>query len=482
MLVSLGVPILYDGVDMTILFFDVLHKDEIPLVKRSLKSAGNFSKIVAISEIPIEGVETFPRKNVGALVNELLRETVVFATPGVIFTPEFLEKVEKYKGSLVYSDYLESGKEQKKLFDYNGDFTERFDFGHVITIVPPIPIKILEHLNYAYLYDLKLKLRGKGTPFIHLIDPLYSTLEPEDDEMARKLHSRSFRYLFYKPEEELEYEKVFKDFLLRNDAFLDGYYEKVYDPTDKYELMVSVVIPVLNRAKFIGTAIESVLNQDFDSYEILVVDNGSTDGSQDVVRKYISTGKVRLFQNPSGTISHALNTGIRNARGKYIAQLDSDDVYLPETLRCMVEALEKNPYAGLAISYYELMDEVGNPLKEFGVIRHLEYDRNNILRVEGAGAVRVWRKKVLFEMGLFDEENYGNYGEDYDMVLKVSEKYQVIRVHKVLYRYRKHPGSTDVTRPAWYRVFTKNMARQVAFKRRQLRNQVLRMSRGLKNA
>jgi len=148
----------------------------------------------------------------------------------------------------------------------------------------------------------------------------------------------------------------------------------------------------------------------------------------------------------------------------------------------MVDALESNPYAGLAISYYELMDEAGNPLKEFGVIRHLEYDRNNILRVEGAGAVRTWRKKVLFEMGLFDEENYGNYGEDYDMVLKVSEKYQVLRVHKVLYRYRKHPGSTDVTRPAWYRIFTKNMARQVALKRRQLRNRILRMAKGLGNA
>jgi len=467
---------------MATLFFDVLHKDEIPLLEKTISLSKQFSRIIAISDVPIPGVETYERKNVGALINTLLNDIVVFATPGVIFQPEFLKTVEKYTGSFVYSDYLESGKEEKTLFDYNGDFTERFDFGHVVTLVPPVSIQVLDHLNYAYLYDLKLKLRDQKTPFIHLPDILYSTLEPENDEMAKKLHSRSFRYLFYKPEEELEYEKVFKDFLLRNDAYLDGYYERVYDPVENYELMVSVVIPVLNRAKFIGTAIESVLNQEFDSYEVLVVDNGSTDGTQDIVRKYTSTGKVKLFQNPSGTISLALNTGIRNARGKYIAQLDSDDVYLPETLKFMVEALEKNPYAGLAISYYELMDESGNPLKEFGVIRHLEYDRNNILRVEGAGAVRVWRKKVLFEMGLFDEENYGNYGEDYDMVLKVSEKYQVIRVHKVLYRYRKHPGSTDVTRPAWYRIFTKNMARQVAFHRRQLRNRILRMAKGLKNA
>ncbi len=466
---------------MTVLVFDILQDDEIGFLRKSLESADFADRIIAIYDRPIEGVETVRRKNIGSLVNTLLKKRVVFASPGVIFNPSFIEETGKFPGALVYSDFLENG-EVKELFDYNGDFTERFDFGHVVVLNPPINVSVLPFLSYAYLYDLRLKLLEKKAPFIHLKLPLYSMMEPEDDEMAKKLHSRAFRYLFYRPEEELEYEKVFKDFLLRNDAFLDGYYEKVYDPIGHYELMVSVVIPVLNRAKFIGTAIESVLNQDFDSYEVLVVDNGSTDGTQDVVRKYESTGRVRLFQNPSGTISFALNTGVRNAKGKYIAQLDSDDVYLPETLRCMVEALEKNERAGLAISYYELMDEAGNPLKEFGVIRHLEYDRNNILRVEGAGAVRVWRKKVLFEMGLFDEENYGNYGEDYDMVLKVSEKYQVIRVHKVLYRYRKHPGSTDVTRPAWYRIFTKNMARQVAFRRRQLRNRVLRMSKGLGHA
>ncbi len=466
---------------MTVILFDILQDGEANLLKSSIESASFADRIIAISDEPIDGVETVRRKNIGALVNSLLEDRLIFASPGVVFSPSFIDKTEKYPGSFVYTDFA-SEQGVRELFDYNGDFTERFDFGHVIVLNPPINVKVLPTLSYAYLYDLRLKLLERKAPFVHVREPLYGTVEPEDDEMAKKLHSRAFRYLFYRPEEELEYEKVFKDFLLRNDAFLDGRYERVYDPSGGYDLMVSVIIPVLNRARFIGTAIESVLNQDFDSYEVIVVDNGSTDGTQEVVRRYEPTGRVRLFQNPSGTISFALNTGIRNARGKYIAQLDSDDVYLPETLRFMVDALERNESAGLAISYYELMDEEGNPLREFGVIRHLEYDRNNILRVEGAGAVRVWRKKVLFEMGLFDEENYGNYGEDYDMVLKVSEKYEVVRVHKVLYRYRKHPGSTDVTRPAWYRVHTKNMARQVAFRRRQLRNRVLRMARGLKNA
>jgi len=310
---------------MYTVIFDLLNPEEKDFLKKTIDKYSFAEKVIIISdEDPgIHGVEIVPRKNVGKKINSLIDEgfSLIFASPGAIPYEKLPEKFKNYPGCWVYSDYNESGS-LKELFDYNGDFTERFDFGHIIAINQPIRVRALDRLNYAYLYDLKLKLLDSGGNFIHLKEPLYSMIEVEDDELVKKLHSRSFRYLFYKPEEELEYEKVFKDFLLRNDAFLDGQYERVYDPVENYDLMVSVVIPVLNRAKFIGTAIESVLNQDFDSYEVIVVDNGSTDGTQDVVRKYMDTGKVKLYQNPTGTIALALNTGVKNARGKYISQLD----------------------------------------------------------------------------------------------------------------------------------------------------------------
>jgi GT2 family glycosyltransferase len=177
--------------------------------------------------------------------------------------------------------------------------------------------------------------------------------------------------------------------------------------------------------------------------------------------------RVRLLHCPENVIAKSLNTGVAAAQGRYIAQLDSDDEYIPDTLRSMVGYLEENPEMGLAISYYELMDERGKSLEEFGIIKHLEYNKNNILRVDGAGAVRVWRKSVLKEMGGFDEKELGGYGEDYDLVLKVSERYQVGRVHEVLYRYRRHGGNTDALIDNQRKIRAKSLARQNALRRRR---------------
>jgi GT2 family glycosyltransferase len=120
----------------------------------------------------------------------------------------------------------------------------------------------------------------------------------------------------------------------------------------------------------------------------------------------------------------------------------------------------------LGISYYSLIDAEGNDLPEFGVIKHLEYGRNNILRVDGAGAVRVWRKSAMLEFGGFDEKKLCDYGEDYDLVLKVGEKYRVDRVHEVLYKYRRHPDNSDAKRDPLFKLRNKNLARVRAICRR----------------
>jgi len=231
--------------------------------------------------------------------------------------------------------------------------------------------------------------------------------------------------------------------------------------------MVSVIIPVFNRESFIGQAIASVLSGNYDDFEIIVIDNGSSDGTIERVESYARQDRrVHLVKNRKNVIAYSLNLGIKAARGKYIAQLDSDDQYTRETLTEMVDYLENHPHCGLAISYYELMDEKGQILQQAGVIKHLDYSRNNILRKDGAGAVRVWRRSVLLEFGGFDENEFGNYGEDYDMILKVSEKYEIGRVHQVLYRYRRHRGNTDQVRNYYYKLRTKTLARMYAIERR----------------
>jgi glycosyltransferase involved in cell wall biosynthesis len=108
--------------------------------------------------------------------------------------------------------------------------------------------------------------------------------------------------------------------------------------------LVSILIPTYNRERYIGEAIESVLGQDYPSKEIIVVDDGSTDGTRDIVARY---GEVKYFYQENAGIAAARNACLVHAGGEYIAWLDSDDYYLPGKLSAQVEYLEAHPEADI---------------------------------------------------------------------------------------------------------------------------------------
>lgn len=437
--------------------------------------------------------------NPAVLLNQAFRdldgEFVVILQPHVVPTVDclstFSQVLNQNQGtSFVYSDYWMSDGREVRLIDDPGDITERQDWGQVYAVRRSVIVNkggVDEENPAAVFYDLRLKLCDDA-PAMHIPSVLYEVSAPpsQDQDVGRDVlffpgqgQYGGFSYLFADQEETRQIEQVFYNMLKRQGAFLDKL--PSIEPADKEPLKspaVTVVIPVFNRRDFIGKAIESVLKGTFQDFELLVVDNGSGDGTCDEVLKYTKDPRVRLLHCPKNIISKSLNTGVAAARGRYIAQLDSDDEYLPDTLKLMVERLKENPEMGLAISYYELMDERGNTLEEFGIIKHLEYNKNNILRVDGAGAVRVWRKSVLKEMGGFDEKELGGYGEDYDLVLKVSERYQVGRVHEVLYRYRRHSGNTDALIDDHRKIRAKSLARQNALRRRRQLNLQLQKHAG----
>ncbi|MFH0794399.1 MAG: glycosyltransferase [bacterium] len=452
--------------------------------------------------------ESKPYKNAAAMLNGALNSCgsglLLPLPPHVILKPDALKKFvaafdKDPEVAAAYSDYEEkklTGEiETHKLYYYPNVTHERWEYGYVKVYNADIIRKLggwRSSLVYMSDYALQLKIYDHHL-FAHVAEPLYLCVEQpptkaDKEEQAKmtKLHSPGsghlggFSYLFYPPKMEEEVVSVFEDCLRRRGAFLSHKSVKVpYPPDKQYEVMCSVVIPVLNRVKFIGNAIQKVIDGKYQDFEVVVVDNGSKDGTQDIVRQFEAKDpRIRLIQHNGHCIADALNTGIRAARGKYICQLDSDDEYTPETLQFVADHMESHPNCGLSISYYELMDEAGTPLPEFGVIKHLEFTRNNILRVDGAGALRVFPKVVLEEFGLYDEKNYGNFGEDYDMVLKVSEKYDVDRLHAVLYRYRRHPDNTDVTRDPMLKINNKNNARVAALERRRNLNRKLARARG----
>jgi glycosyltransferase involved in cell wall biosynthesis len=439
--------------------------------------------------------------NIAAMRNQALSraqgEIFMELPPNIRLRPEACQALLKAardnpKAAMFYADYQEvlpdGTREDRKLMDYFGDITERFDFGHVRAYRSQALKELSgwdEGYNSAHDYDLQLRLMEKYG-IINLSRALYDVqVSQEEREQASIGASKlffpgsgkygGFSYLFYDKEEEQEIERACYQMLKRRNAFLDHQNQQVvYGPDEKFEVLASVVIPVYDRERFIGRAIESVLRGTLQQIEVVVVDNGSTDGTRDVVRRIAEQdSRVRLIENSENIIALSLNLGWRAARGKYIAQLDSDDEYLPGTLKAMTDHLESHPKAGLAVSYYDLMDESGQVLEEFGVIKHLEYSRNNIMRCDGAGAVRVWHRKVIAEFGGFDEKELGHYGEDYDLVLKVTEKYDLNRVNQVLYRYRRHPDNTDAKRSERMKLWNKTVARQRALKRRRELNRCL---------
>ncbi|MDI6784104.1 MAG: glycosyltransferase [bacterium] len=475
--------------------------DEIELLVLDQRSEEEREDIQIFSSDPriVYVAKTF--KNDAALYNyafNLAKSSELITLPkNVEYLPNTVELfrnklLSNPKLAMVYGDFTQINadkkKEEKVLFDYIGDITERGNFGYVRMYRLQYVFEVGgcdEQFYYMSEYDLRLKLDDKYT-FARINQPsyLYKAADdtPKRAAITSKLHTTEegkfgvFSYMFLEKDKEYEIEKAFEDMLRRRGAYLYHEPQEVkYPKGKKWPVLVSVIIPCYNRGAFIGKAIESVWRQTFQDFEIIVVDNGSTDNSIKVVESLMKKDKrIRLIKNKVNVIAVSLNKGLRAAKGKYYAQLDSDDEYAPFCLEKMVDYLETHPKAAETISYYELIDENSQIIKELGVIKHLEYDRNNVLRVDGAGALRMYhREVVLNEFGGFDETEFGHFGEDYDMNLKISEKYDIGKVYDVCYYYRRHPDNTDVKRDPWMKIYNKTLARQQSLVRRIKLNQQL---------
>jgi hypothetical protein len=202
--------------------------------------------------------------------------------------------------------------------------------------------------------------------------------------------------------------------------------------------LVSVIIPAYNQGHYLAEAIQSVLNQNYADFEILVVDDGSTDNTADIANS-LTDERVRYIYQDNKGLSAARNTGIRHAIGKYITYLDSDDMFLPKSLDTLVEALDKNPVYGFAAGRAIPIDEYNNPIGEIIGDPLLE-DINHLLlgnpfQVGSVLLDIMWQTKV----GLFDE-TLRSY-EDWDMWIRLARaNCPMTRVAEPVFLYRFHRG------------------------------------------
>ena len=186
--------------------------------------------------------------------------------------------------------------------------------------------------------------------------------------------------------------------------------------------LVSVIIPTYNRGWVVKEAIDSVLDQDFSDYELIVVDDGSNDNTREILGAY---GKaITVLQQSNRGVSAARNRGIAEAAGRLIAFLDSDDLWLPRKLTTQVKFFEENADAVINQTQ-EIWVRNGlrvNPKKRHHKFSGMIFERSLALCLVSPSAVMI--KKSLFDaVGVFDEQLPAC--EDYDLWLRVSCRYPV---------------------------------------------------------
>lgn len=208
---------------------------------------------------------------------------------------------------------------------------------------------------------------------------------------------------------------------------------------------VSVVIPVYNSSKYISCAIDSVLSQDYTNFEIIVVDDGSTDNTCSVIEsKYL--GKVKIIKIKNSGVSVARNIGINSSNGYYIAFLDSDDFWEKSKLAKQVKSIEKDIENGVSYtSRFIIKNEniiTGEERKSWsGFVLNKILIKNFIC----LSSVLI-KKECFLKCGFFDEAL--EVSEDYDLWIRISNKYKFVYLDERLVYYRVTPGSLtkNVTR------------------------------------
>ncbi len=369
---------------------------------------------------------------------------------------------------LFYTDYeLKTGeniKEVHLLFHHIGRVRDNQDYGKVFFIRNEAIMAVGgfdNEIKYNNLYDLRLKI-SEVFNLIRISNKYSGSFYTVISEGKK---ANVFDYLMSGKDIQLEAEHVVTEHLKRIGAYMKpgSFMESGNVFEDEYEMEASVIIPVGHRPEFIGIAIESIQAQTVKNIEaIIVVNGGENDPTADAVRRYMKGGdlydpekpEIRLMVIDINNIGLCLNLGVKNARGKYYIQLDSDDRLKPDAVEKVLEVFNSEENIGMVIGSYEVWEKLEDGtlkrMEEIPVVTHDEWTddngRNNLLRINGAGAPRCIPVSVIKEMGYFsinDDEFARNYGEDYEMVLKISEYYKIGRIYDPIYEVIRHSGGTD---------------------------------------
>lgn len=366
------------------------------------------------------------------------------------YAPERLVQVAEATGAtMVYADYQEirNGKLQSTpVIDYQaGSLRDDFNFGPVqlfrTSVLKQFPPS---QFLFAGFYALRL-LASRLGDLVHI--PEFLTIMPETD--LRKSGEKQFDYVSPAARErQIEMEAACTEHLRLTGSLLHPPFETVNLEEGNFPVEASVIIPVRNRVKTIRDAVASVLRQQTTfAFNLLVVDNHSTDGTSEILSEYANKGELqhiipdRLDLGIGGCWNEAL---FHPQCGRFAVQLDSDDLYASETTLQTIINKFREENCAMVIGSYRMTNF---QLEEIppGIIDHREWTPengpNNALRINGLGAPRAFFTPVLRQIRIPNV----SYGEDYAVGLTLSRRWKIGRIWEPVYLCRRWEDNSDAS-------------------------------------
>lgn len=205
--------------------------------------------------------------------------------------------------------------------------------------------------------------------------------------------------------------------------------------------LVSIVLPVYNGEKYLESALDSILAQSYKNWELIIVNDCSTDGSAEIMEQYVKKDeRIRVIQNNENLkLPRSLNVGFSQAKGVYYTWTSDDNLLKPEMLAVLVDAMKKDSSLGLVYSNYTGIDENG---MEMGLYEMKEPE--GLFSGNSVGASFLYRARTAKQIGEYDASLF--LAEDYDYWMRIFIEAPVKKIPMDLYYYRRHGGSLTETK------------------------------------
>lgn len=207
---------------------------------------------------------------------------------------------------------------------------------------------------------------------------------------------------------------------------------------------ISVIMPVYNASEYLAEAIESIISQTFEDWELILIDDGSTDGSASIIDRYAkSDNRLKHYTNERNLgLIPTLNRGISLCKGRYIARMDADDVSLPDRFEEQYKFLEKNKDIAMCGINAILIDSEGKNTGKISGLETDEYLRINLLFTTSFVHPGMMIRADVLKENLYDERY--KHAEDYELWCRIARNHKVANIPHFLLRYRWHATNVSV--------------------------------------